>query len=67
MRAYAQELAGLSLDVILVVSNPVLAAMRQAAPATGQSCSSRSATRLEAGLSRALRHPGGNHHRIYAL
>ena len=34
VRAYAQELAGLSLDVILVVSNPVLAAMRQAAPAT---------------------------------
>jgi putative ABC transport system substrate-binding protein len=34
IRAYARELAGLSLDVILVVSNPVLAAMRQAAPAT---------------------------------
>jgi putative ABC transport system substrate-binding protein len=34
VRAYARELAGLSLDVILVVSNPVLAAMRQAAPAT---------------------------------
>jgi putative ABC transport system substrate-binding protein len=34
VRVYARELAGLSLDVILVVSNPVLAAMRQAAPAT---------------------------------
>jgi putative tryptophan/tyrosine transport system substrate-binding protein len=33
-RAYARELASLSLDVILVVSNPVLAAMRQAAPST---------------------------------
>jgi putative ABC transport system substrate-binding protein len=34
IRGYARELAGLSLDVILVISNPVLAAMRQAAPAT---------------------------------
>jgi ABC-type uncharacterized transport system substrate-binding protein len=34
IRANARELAGLSLDVILVISNPVLAAMRQAAPTT---------------------------------
>ena len=59
IRAYARELAGLSLDVILVISNPVLAAMRQAAPAT-PIVFVQVGDPVGSGFVSSLAHPGGN-------